>query len=173
MSTRGGEVSYLDISPIQRPWILDSSADGSQLLIFDFEPDVVNDRLQLVPLPNGPPRRIGQVTACNASLTPDARQVLYTQAPNLKQLFIVDVDTDQSRRSSPLRPILDLSVSRPMARRPASTPSMVFRKPFSTAAHRIASCRNIKLVSVAATGAPMARSTPLPAKAQTATTCGR
>jgi len=97
MSVKGGEVSLLDMPPIQRPWILGSAADGSQLLIFDFEPDVVNDRLQLFSLPNGPPRRIGKVTAYNATITPDAQHVLYTQAPNLKQLFIADVDTGEER----------------------------------------------------------------------------
>jgi Tol biopolymer transport system component/DNA-binding winged helix-turn-helix (wHTH) protein len=97
ISIKGGEVSYIDIPSIRKPELVDSSADGSQLLVLDLRGDRVDDTLWLVTLPNGPQRRIGDLKAVSAGLFPDSQHVAYTQSPDFTKLLTADLEGGQVR----------------------------------------------------------------------------
>ena len=95
VSTKGGEVSYPDMTPIHNPELLGGSTGGSELLVADFAADastVVDSPVWLASLPNGPQRKIGGLAVAVAALLPDNRQLVYTHGSNLKQLFTSDLD---------------------------------------------------------------------------------
>jgi len=97
ISIKGGEVSYIDMPSIRKPELVDSSADGSQLLVLDLRGDRVDDTLWLVTLPNGPQRRIGDLKAVSAALLPDGEHVAYTQSPDFTKLLTADLEGGQVR----------------------------------------------------------------------------
>jgi len=105
VSTKGGDVSYLDIPFIYNPWVVDSSADACELLVLDNLPDKFDNPVWLVSLPNGPQRKIGNLEVTFARLLPGSKQFVYTQAPNYRQLFSADRDGGNVRAilSSPFQ----------------------------------------------------------------------
>ncbi len=69
MSTKGGDVSVLEMPSILEPWVLDISADGSDLLIHEFlKFDGMDGPLWIASLPNGPVRRVGGLMINGASI---------------------------------------------------------------------------------------------------------
>jgi DNA-binding winged helix-turn-helix (wHTH) protein/Tol biopolymer transport system component len=111
ISTKGGDVSYLDIPPVRSPWIADISADGSELLLFDPSTNWDNP-VWLATLPNGPQRRIDDLKVAFAAFVPGTNQLIYNQSSDLRQLFTVDVEGGKPRPllSAP-DTTLDFSVS--------------------------------------------------------------
>jgi Tol biopolymer transport system component len=100
ISTKGGEVSYLDIPPIRNPELLGSSTDGSELLVADLAADpstVVDSPVWRAALPNGPQRKIGGLAVAFAALLPGNRQLVYTKGINLKQLLTSDLEGGNAR----------------------------------------------------------------------------
>ena len=90
ISTKGGEVSYLQIPLVRYPELLGSTPDGSDLLVIDLYADQLAGSIWLASLPNGPQRRIGNIAAALAALVPGSRRLVYSQPPNLKQLHSLD-----------------------------------------------------------------------------------
>src|SRR5207245_8569021 len=79
VSASGGEVIPVSI-PLQYPVVLDISPKGSQLLVASINPQSSDDTnpqssrdalLWTVPLPGGPPRRLGDIVGRNGTWLPD------------------------------------------------------------------------------------------------------
>jgi DNA-binding winged helix-turn-helix (wHTH) protein/Tol biopolymer transport system component len=111
ISTKGGEVSYLDIPSVRNPWIADISADGSELLLFDQSTNWDNPAW-LASLPNGPQRRTDDLVVAFAALVPGTNQLIYNQSSDLRQLLTADT---QGGKTHPLmsapNATMDFSVS--------------------------------------------------------------
>ena len=111
ISTKGGEVSYLDIPSVRNPWIADISADGSELLLFDQSTNWDNPAW-LASLPNGPQRRTDDLVVAFAALVPGTNQLIYNQSSDLRQLLTADTQGGKTRplMSAP-NATMDFSVS--------------------------------------------------------------
>lgn len=96
ISTKGGDVSYLDIPSVRSPWIADVSGDGSDFLLFDTLSNWDNP-VWLASLPNGPQRRIDDLKVAFAAFVPGTNQLIYNQSSDLQQLFTVDVSGGKVR----------------------------------------------------------------------------
>ena len=111
ISTKGGDVSYVDIPFIRSPWIADMSADGSELLVFDSGTNYDNPAW-LASLPNGPQRRVDDLFVAFAALVPGTGQFIYNQSSDLRLLWKADL---QGGRAHPLmsapNATIDFSVS--------------------------------------------------------------
>ena len=92
ISTKGGEISYLDIHSVRNPCIADVSADGSELLLFDLATNFDNSAW-LAWLPNGPQRRIDDLIVAFAALVPGTGQFIYNQSSDLRQLLTSDLES--------------------------------------------------------------------------------
>ena len=92
ISVTGGEVLPLPNS-ITHPVIADISPDRSNLLVttYDFE----NAPFWNLPLPTGPPRRVGDLEASWATYAPDGRHLLFARDSNL---YIADADGSHARQ---------------------------------------------------------------------------
>ncbi len=98
ISTKGGDVSYLDIPFIRSPWIADISADGSDLLLLN-EGTNYDNPAWLATLPNGPQRKIDDLVVAFAAFVPGAGQLIYNQPSDLRLLLTADL---QSGKAHPL-----------------------------------------------------------------------
>src|SRR5262249_48769232 len=75
------------------------SPRGSELLVISRNENLWNSPLWLVPLPSGPPRRLGDLSANNADMSPDAQRVAYLKvAPGQTDLYIANSDGSSSRK---------------------------------------------------------------------------
>lgn len=112
ISTKGGDISYLDMPSISNPWLADISAGGSELLVLDNAPLGVDGPIWIASLPNGPQRRIDDLAVGSAAFLPGSEQFLYTQNTNPTQLLVADMDSSNARPvlSAP-KAIQDFSVS--------------------------------------------------------------
>jgi serine/threonine protein kinase len=111
ISTKGGDVSYLNIPSVRNPWIADISADGSDLLLLDSESNYDNPAW-LATLPNGPQRKIDDLIVSFAAFVPGAERLIYNQSSDLRLLLTADL---QSGKAHPLmaapQGTIDFSVS--------------------------------------------------------------
>ncbi|HEV2470834.1 MAG TPA: protein kinase [Candidatus Sulfotelmatobacter sp.] len=86
VSINGGEALETPI-PIDRPRILDISADRSQLLVASEEFAQNRSLLWTMPLPAGSPRRLGNIEqelfASSAKWSPDGQHLVYTKGTDL------------------------------------------------------------------------------------------
>lgn len=100
VSSRGGETSIVP-TPLTAPVLLDIAPDHSSLLVADWG---ASSSLWMVPLPQGPSRRVGDVIADDATFTPDGKQIIFT---NGAEVWISDADGSQRRKlwTSPGSPI--------------------------------------------------------------------
>ena len=90
VSTKGGDVSYLEMPSVNNPWVVDISADSSELLLLNYVPAGVDSPVWLASLPTGPQRRIDALAVGTAAFLPGKKEVAYTQASHPKQLFTAD-----------------------------------------------------------------------------------
>ncbi len=92
ISVTGGEVLPLPTS-IGHPVIADISPDRSSLLIttYDFE----NAPFWNLPLPTGPPRRIGDIGASWATWSPDGKHLLFAKDSGL---YLAEADGSHARK---------------------------------------------------------------------------
>ena len=98
MSTKGGDVSVLEIPSVPEPWVLDISADGSDLLIEEFlKLDGMDRPVWIASLPNGPLRRVGGLMVNGAAFVPGSNKLLYDEAAHPKQFFMADLDGSNAR----------------------------------------------------------------------------
>jgi eukaryotic-like serine/threonine-protein kinase len=93
VSTAGGEISELP-TPFRKAMLADISPDRSQLLVGSAEGSQSMDQIWAVPLPSGPPRRIGGTTASDEAWSPDGEQVIYAKAANI---YVTSSDGSDSR----------------------------------------------------------------------------
>jgi serine/threonine protein kinase len=83
VSVTGGEVSQIP-TPFRNVKIGDISPDHSQLLIGTVEGTSPYVTTWSLPLPSGPPRRLGDVTASSSGTwSPDMRQLVFTKGPEI------------------------------------------------------------------------------------------
>ena len=87
VSVNGGAATLLQTSlgPDLKP--LDLSPDGSELLVLPSSEENGDERLYSVSVPDGAPRRIGDVIASDASWSPDGQRIVFVQG---KALFITN-----------------------------------------------------------------------------------
>ena len=112
VSTKGGEVSHLDLPSIDAPFISGISEGGSELLIANAFTDA-ETTFWLVPLPEGPARRIPGNYA-GMSFLPRGNQLAYLHSSDLLHLFASDLDGGHSRSL--------LTFPRDIKTNPASSP---------------------------------------------------
>ena len=112
VSTKGGEVSHLDLSSIDDPFISGISEGGTELLIANAFNDA-ETTFWLVPLPEGPARRIAG-TYAGMSFLPRSNQLAYLHSFDLLHLFASDLDGGHSRSL--------LTFPRDIKTNPASSP---------------------------------------------------
>ena len=93
ISTKGGEVTYLDFPSIQSPELAGGSADGTELVVINPKLGDLDGSVWIATPPSGSSRRLGRVTAALAALFPDGKRLLYAQANKLSQIVVADRET--------------------------------------------------------------------------------
>ena len=83
MSVAGGEPRKISILPSANITPISLSADGSQVLAMDGNGIPPRGPLWGLPILGGSPRRLGDLTAMDASWSPDGKMLAYTDANNL------------------------------------------------------------------------------------------
>jgi DNA-binding winged helix-turn-helix (wHTH) protein/Tol biopolymer transport system component len=95
VSTKGGDVSRIELAQIPNPRPQDISDDGSQLLVTD-----ASNRFEapayIFSLPSGPLRKIPGPPLRWPSFLPGGKQVAYLQSSDLKRLFAINTDGSNS-----------------------------------------------------------------------------
>lgn len=89
-----GGASGVVNSSLKSPLALDTSADGSSLLVAS-PANLPEAPLWIQPIPQGQPRRAGQVEARSASWSPDTRRIAYS---TISGLFTIRSDGTDVRR---------------------------------------------------------------------------
>jgi DNA-binding winged helix-turn-helix (wHTH) protein/Tol biopolymer transport system component len=82
VSAEGGETAAIAV-PFQLPQLLDVSRGRSELLVAASVNPVVAPPLWVVPVPAGDPRRLDDVSAWDASWSPDGREMVYISGADL------------------------------------------------------------------------------------------
>ncbi len=107
MSTAGGEPRKLAILPSSDMVPVDFSPNGSQFLAVDGQGAPPKGPLWSIPILGGSPRKLGDLIAETAALSPDGRLLAFT---NLGDLFIAKADgTDPRKCISVHGDILDIA----------------------------------------------------------------
>ena len=96
VSTKGGEVSYLDTPLLQTPSVADISNDGSELLLEDAIPTSLDGLFSVFPIPAGPARKLPGTFRLMEFL-PGSNQVVYIPAPDRNRLFVANLDGSEAR----------------------------------------------------------------------------
>ena len=91
VSVNGGETADVDI-PLENPFALDVSGDGSELLVGRGAPTATG--YWSVPIPAGSPRRLGDFVAGSASWGPDGR-LAFTKGT---ELYMADHDGSNAHK---------------------------------------------------------------------------
>jgi DNA-binding winged helix-turn-helix (wHTH) protein/Tol biopolymer transport system component len=97
VSTKGGEVSHLDTSPMQQPGTAGISSDGSELLLVSIAWNTEN-QFWVFQLPNGPVRKLPGLFQWMQYLPANDRYVYVHDG----QLFTENRDSTDARRLMPL-----------------------------------------------------------------------
>jgi Tol biopolymer transport system component len=94
VSTAGGGTGIVPTT-LPSPQLIDISPTGSELLVAsgDAFPD---NPLWILSLPTGSPRRFGDISAMEASWSPDGRKIAYIQGQS--ELYVVDADGTGKRK---------------------------------------------------------------------------
>ena len=100
MSASGGEPKRLPILPSANMSPVALSPDGSEMLVVDGEGIPRGGPLWSLPVLGGSPRRIGDVIAQSATLSPDGKMLAYG---NGGDLFVAKADGTDSRRVAALQ----------------------------------------------------------------------
>ena len=96
VSTQGGETARIPIS-LRNPIAYDFSQTRSELLMGagEFESSGHERPLWVLPLPAGPPHRLGDLSAHDACWAPDGRHLAFT---NGKDVFVAEADGSNVRK---------------------------------------------------------------------------
>jgi serine/threonine protein kinase/Tol biopolymer transport system component len=95
MSTSGGEPRRLPIPPSANMGFLSLSPDGGELLAVAHVSMDQTGPLWSWPILGGSPRRLGEITAQDATWSPDARLLAYCKG---SELFVAKADGTESRK---------------------------------------------------------------------------
>jgi eukaryotic-like serine/threonine-protein kinase len=82
VSASGGETAPI-LTPFQRLHLYDISSNRSELLAAGFTGVEPEAPLWALPIPAGPPRRLGEVLAHSATWSPDGQQIVYANGIDL------------------------------------------------------------------------------------------
>ena len=96
VSTKGGEVSYLDTPLLQIPSVADISNDGAELLLEDAIPTGLDGPFSVFPTPAGPARKLPGMFRLMEFL-PGSNQIVYIPAPDRNRLFVAKLDGSEAR----------------------------------------------------------------------------
>jgi len=96
VSTKGGEVSYLHTPLINTPTLAGISQDGSALLVADVSHWAIDSPFWVLPLPDGPARRVPGAASWMWYL-PGTDQIVYQHFPDLRPLFAAKLDGSETR----------------------------------------------------------------------------
>ena len=91
VSTKGGDVSRIEMPQIPNPRLADISDDGSQLLVSSAT-NSFEAPAYVFPLPNGPPRKIPGPPLRLPSFMAGSKQIAYLQSSDLNRLFAINAD---------------------------------------------------------------------------------
>jgi DNA-binding winged helix-turn-helix (wHTH) protein/Tol biopolymer transport system component len=96
VSAQGGETARIP-APLRNPIALDFSQSHSELLVGggEFEPPKQERPLWVLPLPAGPPHRVGDVVARDACWSADRRGLAFTSG---KDVFIAEANGSEKRK---------------------------------------------------------------------------
>jgi len=95
MSVSGGDPRPLNIAATADMVPVDLSPDGSELLMVDGQGAPPRGPLRSIPILGGSPRRIGDIVAEGAALSPDGNLLAYS---NLGDLFLANSDGSQPHK---------------------------------------------------------------------------
>lgn len=98
VSVSGGDTAHLPV-PFGLPTLLDISPKGQELLISNAVDPAAASPLWLVPLPAGVARPLADITASDASWSPDGRWLAYVRG---RELFLANGDGTGSKLLSNL-----------------------------------------------------------------------
>jgi serine/threonine protein kinase len=95
-SITGGETSRIP-TPFPLFWVLDISPDHSRLLVGNFLGAGLAEAGEFwaLPLPSGPPERIGDVTGYAGAWSPDGRQLVFAKGENV---YLANADGTDTRK---------------------------------------------------------------------------
>ena len=82
LSTAGGDPVPIP-TPLGAISVSDISPGGSELLVVQDRNDAQESPLWILPVPSGPPRRVGEVVAHDATFSPDASRIVYANGNDL------------------------------------------------------------------------------------------
>ena len=106
VSTKGGEVTYIETPLLQTPMIADISREGSELLVTNIGTNQ-NGPLWLVPLPGGPERELPGSYSL-AAFVPGTSNIVYTNSNDPKKVFTSQLDGKGARVVTALPHAIDL-----------------------------------------------------------------
>jgi hypothetical protein len=84
VSAQGGETGSISLT-LRNPIALDFSQSHSELLVSGGESELSNPERPLwsLPLPAGPPHRVGDIVALDACWSPNGRELAFTSGKNV------------------------------------------------------------------------------------------
>lgn len=83
VSAEGGAAVLIQSSAGSDLKLLDLSSDGSELLVLPSSDEDRDEQLYAISLPDGAPRRIGDLTASDATWSPDGQRIVYVHGGEL------------------------------------------------------------------------------------------
>ena len=98
VSARGGETARIPVA-LEEPMIYDYSAARSEFLAGGRGTLPSERPLWVLPLPNGPPHRVGNILVLDACWSPDGNQVAFVKG---KELFVARPDGSDIRKLAAL-----------------------------------------------------------------------
>jgi eukaryotic-like serine/threonine-protein kinase len=94
VAASGGETALVS-TPFQNTALADIAPNRSELLLFNFVGIEQEDPLWVLPVPAGTPRRLGDVSASDATWSPDGQQIAYAKGFDL---YVARNDGADSRK---------------------------------------------------------------------------
>src|SRR5215472_10594760 len=105
VSTQGGETARIPVT-LERPTVYDISPTRSELLVGGDRLSGNTERpLWVVPLPAGPPHRLGDILADDACWAPDGHHLVFV---NDRNLFVANPDGSEVRKLATADGFVDL-----------------------------------------------------------------
>lgn len=94
VSVAGGETSTLP-TPFANVVVGGVTPDGSALVVVSFQGTGKGGETWSLPLPSGPPRRIGELRGDSVAWSPDGNQVVFSQGPDI---YVAKSDFSEPRK---------------------------------------------------------------------------